>query len=185
MNKRTTSLALLLLLSCFAASAQQSPAAPWEKVLEERLALYGHRNWIVVADSAYPLQSGPGIETVLSNEGQIETLRHVLRTLSKSKHVRPVVFVDNELSFVPEQDAAGIGAYRQLLSGLFESHFPGQKVNTIPHEDIIRKLDEASKTFNVLIIKTNMTLPYTSVFFQLSAAYWGDQEEQRLRQSIK
>ncbi|MES1256833.1 MAG: hypothetical protein ABUS51_00325, partial [Acidobacteriota bacterium] len=85
---------------------------------------------------------------------------------------------------VPEQDAVGVTAYRQLLTGLFEKWLPGQKINTIPHEDIIHKLDEAGKTFNVLIIKTNMTLPYTSVFLQLSAAYWGDAAEQRLRQAI-
>ena len=47
------------------------------------------------------------------------------------------------------------------------------------------QLDQAAKTFHVLIIKTNMTLPYTSVFLQLSASYWGDEEEQRLRQAIR
>jgi hypothetical protein len=160
-------------------------ATPWRVTVDERLPLLGHRNWIVIADSAYPLQSGNGIETVISNESQIETLRHVLFVLSRAKHVRPVVYTDNELSFVPEQDAVGITAYRQLLSGLFEKQLPGQKINTIPHEEIIHKLDEAGKTFNVLIIKTNMTLPYTSVFLELRAAYWGDEEEQRLRQAIK
>jgi len=176
---------VVFLFCCWSAGAQQRQQGPWRQVLEDRLALYGHRNWIVIADSAYPLQSGPGIETVLSGEGQIETLRHVLLVLSKAKHVRPVVYLDKELSFVPEQDAVGIGAYRQLLAGLFENQFPGQKVNTVLHEGIIHQLDEASKTFNVLIIKTNMTLPYTSVFLQLNAAYWGDAEEQRLRQAIK
>lgn len=160
-------------------------ATPWRSVVDERLPLFGHRNWIVIADSAYPLQSGNGIETIISTESQVETLRHVLFTLSKASHVRPVVYVDNELSFVPEQDAVGITAYRQLLTGIFEKQLTGQKINTIPHEAIIHQLDEAGKTFNVLIIKTNMTLPYTSVFLELRAAYWGDAEEQRLRQSIK
>jgi hypothetical protein len=169
-----------LLLSLFLLSAQ-----PWRGVLEDKLPLFGHRNWIVIADSAYPLQSGAGIETVVSTESQVETLRHVLFALSKANHVRPVVYLDNELSYVPEQDAVGITAYRQLLTGLFEKQLPGQKINTVPHETIIHQLDEAGKTFNVLIIKTNMTLPYTSVFLQLSAAYWGDAEEQRLRQSVK
>jgi hypothetical protein len=160
-------------------------ATPWRGTLEERLPLFGHRNWIVIADSAYPLQSGPGIETVTANESQIEVLRHVLFSLSKAKHVRPVVYTDNELRYVPEQDAVGITAYRQLLSGLLEKQLPGQKINTMAHEAIIHQLDEAGKTFNVLIIKTNMTLPYTSVFLELRAAYWGDQEEQRLRQAIQ
>ena len=36
----------------------------WEQLLEERLPLFGHRNWIVVADAAYPAQCRPGIETI-------------------------------------------------------------------------------------------------------------------------
>jgi len=38
------------------------------------------------------------------------------------------------------------------------------------HEQIISRLDEAGQTFRVLIIKTDMTLPYTSVFFSSTAA---------------
>ena len=142
---------------------------------------YGHRNWIVIADSAYPLQSAPGIETILSNESQVETIRYVLDVLTKAPHVRPVVYTDMELKYVPEEDAVGISAYRQLLSGLFEKFLPDQKVVSMGHEDIINKLDAASKTFNVLIIKTNMALPYTSVFFELRAGYWGDEAEKHLR----
>lgn len=184
-SRRFLLAAIFASIFCSAASAQPRQQPGWRQLVEDRLAIYGHRNWIVIADSAYPLQSAPGIETVQSYEGQVETVRHVLLILSRSKHVRPVVYLDKELSFVPEQDAVGIGAYRQLLGGLFENHFPGLATNIAPHEDIIRRLDEASKTFHVLIIKSTMTLPYTSVFIQLNAAYWGDQEEQRLRQSIK
>ncbi len=176
---------VIALLACWPAVSQPRLAAnTWRETVEARLPYLGHRNWIVIADSAYPLQSGPGIETILSNENQIETLRHVLTSLAKAPHVRPVVFTDRELSFVGEQDAVGIGAYRQLLAGIFESKLPGMKINTIPHEEIIHQLDEAGKTFNVLIIKTNMTLPYTSVFLQLSASYWSDDAENRLRQAV-
>jgi len=184
---RCLSLPVLVLTLIAPAIAQQQK--PWTMVLDERLPLYGHRNWIVIADSAYPLQSAPGIETILSNESQVETLRHVLNILSatapKVLHVRPVVYIDRELKYVPEDDAPGIGGYRQLIEGLFGKYLPGQTINAIPHEDIIHKLDDASKTFNVLIIKTNMLLPYTSVFIELRAGYWGDEAEQRLRQSMK
>jgi hypothetical protein len=43
----------------------------WERQLRESLPLYGHRNWIVVADAAYPAQSKHGIETVLATGDQI------------------------------------------------------------------------------------------------------------------
>ncbi|MCU0782363.1 MAG: hypothetical protein MUF04_14880, partial [Akkermansiaceae bacterium] len=39
-------------------------AQPWEALLASELPRLGHRNFIVIADSAYPLQSAPGIRTV-------------------------------------------------------------------------------------------------------------------------
>jgi hypothetical protein len=175
-------LALLSLLALCPLLAQTPK--PWRQTLDDRLHYYGHRNWIVIADSAYPLQSNPGIETILSTENQVETVRHVLDALTKTPRLRPIVYVDRELQFVPEQDATGIEAYRQLLTGIFDLHFPNQKPATIPHETIIHNLDEASRTFNVLIIKTNMALPYTSVFIELRAGYWSDDAERRLREKI-
>ena len=49
----------------------------WKRELKALLPLYGHRNWIVVADSAYPAQSCPGIETIVSGAGLIEVARKV------------------------------------------------------------------------------------------------------------
>jgi hypothetical protein len=57
----------------------------------------------------------------------------------------------------------------------------GKPVQVLPHEQIIAKLDEAGKTFKILIIKTRLTLPYTSVFFQLECGYWNSQSEKELR----
>jgi hypothetical protein len=179
---KTLAMALLI---CSLLPAQQRPAAPWRATLADRLPYYGHRNWIVIADSAYPLQSAPGIETILSDESQVETVRQVLTVLAGAKHVRPIVYTDKELGSVPEQDAVGVTAYRQLLSGVFEKFLPDQKVQSTLHDQVIHQLDEAAKTFHVLIVKTNMTIPYTSVFIELRAAYWGDDAEQRLRQSMQ
>lgn len=59
-----------------------------------------------------------------------------------------------------------------------------RRVTKLPHEQIIGKLDEAGKTFHVVILKTNMTLPYTSMFFQLECGYWNDASEKSLRDAI-
>ena len=40
-----------------APSVAAAPAA-WEARLDELLPQFGHRNWFVVADSAYPAQRG-------------------------------------------------------------------------------------------------------------------------------
>ena len=53
------------------------------------------------------------------------------------------------------------------------------------HEDIIRELDASAKLFNVLIIKTDLAIPYTSVFFQLECGYWNVEAEKNLRQKLK
>lgn len=155
-------------------------AQNWQHVVEERLLLYGHRNWIVVADSAYPAQSRAGIETVISNAEQIDVLKQVLSAVAASRHVRPIVYTDRELNFVPEQDAPGIGNYRRQLSDLLK----GKSVQSLPHEEIISKLDQAGQTFRVLIIKTKLAIPYTSVFLQLDCAYWSAEAEQKLRTAM-
>jgi hypothetical protein len=49
----------------------------WQTVLDETLPVYGHRNWIVIADSAYPKQSNSAITTVCTGETQI--VSHHLR----------------------------------------------------------------------------------------------------------
>jgi hypothetical protein len=135
----------------------------------------------VIADSAYPLQSNPGIETIVSGSDYLRVLHATLELVSKTPHVRPIIYTDKELQFVPDSDAPGITAFRQRLATVLNN----QPVQTIPHEEIIHKLDEAARTFNVLIIKTTLTLPYTSIFLQLAAAYWSDEAEQKLRQSMQ
>jgi hypothetical protein len=49
----------------------------WEQQLAEMLPLYGHRNWIVVADAAYPAQSKPGIATAVIDCSQIDAVKTV------------------------------------------------------------------------------------------------------------
>jgi D-ribose pyranose/furanose isomerase RbsD len=154
--------------------------AAWQQTLEDILPLYGHRNWIVIADSAYPAQARAGIDTIASNAGQVQVLEEVLTSLASSKHVKPTIYTDQELAFVPESDAPGITAYRQRLTELLGN----REVSVLPHEQIISKLDEAAQTFRVLIIKTDMVIPYTSVFLQLECAYWNADAEARLRQLV-
>jgi hypothetical protein len=69
----------------------QPPKPGWRAVLADRLASYGHRNWVVVADSAYPSQTRAGIETVVTNADQLEVLRAVFEELSRARHVAPVL----------------------------------------------------------------------------------------------
>ena len=89
----------------------------------------------------------------------------------------PLFHTDTELSYLDDSQAPGVEAYRERLAELFKD----KTVDSIPHEKIIERLDEVSRTFRVLIIKTNMTVPYTSVFLQLDCAYWAPEAEKGLR----
>lgn len=152
----------------------------WERQLSALLPLFGHRNWIVVADAAYPAQSRPGIETIVAGADQIEVVEMVHAAIASCNHIRANVYTDRELAFVEEADAPGIAAYRLQLDALLK----GANAKQFPHEEIIARLDQSALVFRILIIKTTMTIPYTSVFFELDCGYWNAEAEERLRKSI-
>ena len=153
----------------------------WEEVLEDRLQLFGHRNWLVIADSAYPAQSRQGVETIVADEEQTVALAKAFAFLQQCKHIKPTIYTDKELTFVSEEDAPGITSYREQLGDLLN----GYEVRALPHEEIISRLDRIGEMFRVLLIKTKMRLPYTSVFFDLECGYWNAEAEDRLRAAIR
>lgn len=149
----------------------------WKSEVKQTLKLFGHRNWIVIADGAYPKQSNPAIKTITIEADQIAAVDFVNQLIEKAIHVDANIFVDKEMAFVPEKEAKGIETYRNKLQEVLE----GKAVKTMLHEDIIRELDASAKFFNVLIIKTDLAIPYTSVFFRLECGYWNADAEEKLR----
>ena len=63
--------------------------------------------------------------------------------------------------------------------------FGNLHVQSLLHNEVFKKLDSESKLFKVLVIKTNETIPYTSVFIQLDCAYWDAGKEEVLRRNMK
>jgi RbsD / FucU transport protein family len=169
----------LLVMAGLTATAQQ-PTADWQTRLGQVLPLLGHRNWIMIVDSAYPLQSSAGVETLETNADQMQVIRKVLGAIDSSIHVRPIVYMDAELPFLTEKDAPGVTAYREAI----KATFAGQKITSLPHDKIIAKVDEVGKTFHIVVLKTTLTVPYTSVFLQLNCKYWGDDAEAQLRKRM-
>jgi hypothetical protein len=149
----------------------------WESRFKRLLPRYGHRNWIVVADAAYPAQANPGIETLFTGCDHAEVLAKVLAAIGASSHVRANVFLDTELKLVPEKDAPGVNAFRKELYRLLAA----KETREIAHELIIEKLDRAGRIHRILILKSTLAIPYTSVFLELDCGYWSDEAEKRLR----
>jgi hypothetical protein len=88
--------------------------------------------------------------------------------------------MDAELPFVSEKDAPGVDAYREGI----KTALAGRKITSLPHEQIIAKVDEVGKTFHIVVFKTTMTVPYTSVFLQLNCKYWSDDAEAAMRKAM-
>ncbi|HZP04737.1 MAG TPA: hypothetical protein VFB43_07550 [Terracidiphilus sp.] len=172
---RRAFLILSLLVATFA--VQANAQSDWRVTLAERLPLLGHRNWILVVDSAYPLQVSPGVETIETHDGMLEVVQTVLRQIDNSVHVRPDIFMDAELPYVPEQDVPGVSTYRANIADALRDYH----VETQLHDKLIAQIGDAGQSFHVLVLKTRLTIPYSSVFIRLNCKYWPTDAEERLR----
>jgi hypothetical protein len=179
MTKLRTLLATLLLLTT--ASFCQQSSSNWQTKLHQQLPLLGHRNWILIVDSAYPLQVSPGTETIETGATQLTVASAVLTALDHSNHVKPIIYLDAELPYVPQQSYPELNAYRENLKKTLQ----GRPIQSLPHEKILGKISEAGKDYKILVLKTTMTMPYTSVFLQLDCKYCTDEGEQKIRQAMK
>jgi len=185
--KNTLNLVIIVVvvsLACLSPSCIQSEPtvsqASWEEVLSNDLHLLGHRNWILVVDKAFPEQSSPGMKYIYVEEELIPTLQHVLNAIESSTHISPVIYSDKELSFITEDQVPGIDKFKSERGKILA----GREVNTLLHEDVFSLLDESSSLFRTLVIKTNCTKPYTSVFLQMDCSYWGEDNETLLRSKM-
>lgn len=169
----------LILVAC--APLHAAPPEAWRTTLQKEIPLLGHRNWIVIADSAYPLQTSRGVETIVTGASQDEVVRAVLDDLSRATHVGPDVYMDAELPYLTERSAPGVTTYRDQIHATLGT----LAVQLRPHDQLIKTLDESGKTFHVLLLKTNLTVPYSSVFMRLNCKYWSDASEQELRKRMQ
>ena len=156
----------------------QSVNTNWKEALAKQMKLHGHRNWILIVDAAYPYQSNPAIKTIVTGAKQIDVVKEVINKTKSAPHVFPEVYLDKEIDFVPEKEAPGIENYRKQLQSLLK----GTRVNKVLHGEMISRIDEAAETFQILVLKTNFTIPYTSVFINLNCGYWSTEQEKKLRE---
>lgn len=154
--------------------------AQWTEVLAEQLPLLGHRNWIVITDMAYPLQSAPGITTVYANAPYLEVLRTVKEQIDAQPHVFAHVYHDRELDFIAEADMPGVDSLRTAMAEIC-----GPEAQAVDHEQLLGRMDEAARLYNILIIKTPLTMAYTTTFFELDCAYWNGEKAAHLAERMK
>ncbi|MBM3459350.1 MAG: hypothetical protein FJX77_12570 [Armatimonadetes bacterium] len=152
----------------------------WSVQFAERLPLLGHRNWILVADSAYPAQVG-AMEILATGKEHLGVVQRVLQEVQAAPHVRAHVFLDAELAYLTEALAPGWEETHQRLHALLDPLQP----ESVLHEELIGRIGAAARDFQVLVLKTTGTVPYSSVFFELDCGYWSAESEAALRERLK
>lgn len=157
-------------------ASPENEKVDWKKEFREKLPLLGHRNWIVVTDMAYPLQTRPGITMLYTNDSYGNVLTFVTQTIREAQHIYPHVYQDREFALLTEEICPGIDSVRTAIGPLLSSG----KVEFREHESLIAALDSVSRLFQVLVLKTNLTIPYSSVFFELDCKYWNAEQQRAL-----
>lgn len=171
---------LLKLAFIMAILTSCSNSHSWKEEFQQKLPLLGHRNWIVITDMAYPLQSGQGITTIYADQPYLDVIKEVKQTIDKAPHVFAHIWRDREFDFISEDMISGIDKLKKDIQEVC-----GSDAQSIEHESLIKRLDEAGRLYQILIIKTPMTVPYSTTFFELDCAYWDAERAQKLDQLLK
>ena len=87
--------------------------------------------------------------------------------------------------------ALGVAALIIVLSVMngFQKEVRDRMLGVVSHIEIFGPgggmLEDANRSFDVLVIRTPTALPYTSVFLELQPGYWDVDSEARLRNRIE
>lgn len=153
----------------------------WQQKLDAELPLLGHRNWILIVDKAFPALNAPGMEVIYADDNLLSVLKYTLNKIDSSSHVRPIIYIDKEIQFITPQFEKGINAFRDSFKNIVNN----QPLHPVLHDSVFTKIQKTSELFKVLVIKTNGTLAYSSVFLQFDCAYWNSEQEAQLREIMK
>ncbi|MDR1372987.1 MAG: hypothetical protein LBJ17_07745 [Dysgonamonadaceae bacterium] len=178
MKKKLLSLLTTLAISVFSISLS---AQEWHEPFKAQLPFLGHRNWILIVDKACPVMSSQGIEMLYTGENIETVVNYTLYRLGQQKHLRPVIYTDKELEYL---DSLAVPK-AQYLKQFYNTAFDGYDRKSVWHDEIFPKINKISEQFFVLVLKTNTTIPYSSVFIELDCGYWNPESEQSLRDTIK
>jgi len=153
----------------------------WQAAVDRQAGQLGYRNWIVIAEASFPAHSRAGVRQVIANVDAPEALDHVLYTLEQSETVRPQIYIPRELRSVENDFAPGIDEYRKRLKNSLHGH----ETTELDQQSLITLMEDANRSFDVLVIRTNTALPYSSIFLELKPGYWDVDSENRLRERIE
>lgn len=153
----------------------------WQTAVRQQTQQLGYRNWIVVTEASFPAHSRPGIKQVNASVEVPEAVDYVLQALELTEHVRPTVYLTRELRAVENDFAPGIDEFRERIRASLHGH----EATELDQQSLLTLLEDANRSFDVLVVRTPTALPYTSVFLELQPGYWDAESEARLRERIQ
>ncbi len=153
----------------------------WRAAVGNQAAQLGYRNWIVIAEASFPAHSRTGVRQVAAPVEIPEALDYVLQALEQTENVRPQIYVTRELRSVENDFAPGIDEFRKRIRSSLHGHEPTE----LDQQSLLTLLEDANRSFDVLVIRTQSALPYASVFLELKPGYWDADSEARLRDRIE
>ncbi len=152
----------------------------WKVAVANQIGQLGYRNWIVIAEASFPAQNRVGVRQVTTDVEIPEALDYVLRTLEQTQHVRPQLYLTRELRALENNFTPGVDEHRKRLRSALHAN----ETTEIEQQSLLTLLEDANRSFDVLVIRTPTALPYTSVFLELQPGYWDAESEARLRARI-
>lgn len=154
---------------------------PWQDAIVHQAGQLGYRNWIIIAEASFPAHSRPGARQVSAPVEIPEALDYVLQTLEDTENVRPQIYLTRELRSVENDFAPGIDEFRGRVTTALHGH----ETTELDQQSLLTLLEDVSRSFDVLVIRTQTALPYSSVFLELRPGYWDAESEKRLRDRIE
>lgn len=175
---------LLLLLACVGCSSQHTAlprSSQLIKQLRYELGYLGARNWVVIAESAFPIASRRGLRVISVDAEILPVLKSLDEVLNESHALEPRIFLPAELHHLEYDYAPGIESYRREL----DIALKGRETVDLDFKALNTLVESTSKSYRVLVLKTKTSLPYSSVFIELGSGYWDADSEEHLRRHIE
>jgi hypothetical protein len=149
--------------------------------VEREVDALGIQNWIIVAESSFPVVTHGGVRTLVVDGEIPQIVDFIVNHLEKSETVTPSFNTARELSFVSNDRAPGIDYLREKLNKSLHGH----QVRQMDNRSLILLAHSDASKYAVLVLKSKTSLPYSSVFIELDSGYWDRESEDRLRQEMK
>jgi hypothetical protein len=169
---------LLLLQGCAMIEQRQSP---WKAAVHRHTSQLGFRNWIIIAEASFPAIGRTGVMQVPANVEIPEAFDYVLNVIDESQHVKPSIYFTRESQVLENDAAPGIDLLRQKVRQSIQE----MPTTTMEQDSLLTVLQDVNRSFDILIIRTNTTLPYSSIFIELQPGYWDAEAEEKLRQRME